>query len=168
MHTRAIHNRKLGRLITVRPLTNGDVDTVVAVFDRMSDASRASRFHAAKPRLTDREAGTLAEVGPNSHVLVAHVAGDPLPAGLARLARDRSDRGTAEIAFEVADCYQRAGIGSLLVSMLLADARAAGIRHVDALVEISNRPALNLLHRILDRATSRFEDGVTCISATLG
>ncbi len=167
MHTRAIHNRKLGELVTVRPLANGDTQVVTAVFDRLSDASRARRFHAAKPRLTDREAATLSQVGPTSHVLVAHVGADPLPAGLARLARDRSDPSTAEIAFEVADCYQRAGIGSLLVSMLLADARAAGIRRVDALVELSNRPALNLLQRILDHATSRFEDGVTCISVML-
>jgi GNAT superfamily N-acetyltransferase len=167
MHTRAIHNRKLGRLVTVRPLANGDTQAVTAVFDRLSDASRARRFHAAKPRLSDREAATLAEVGPNSHVLVAYVGADPLPAGLARLARDRSDPSTAEIAFEVADCYQRAGIGSLLVEMLLADARAAGISHVDALMQISNRAALNLLQRILGHATSRFEDGVTCISATL-
>jgi GNAT superfamily N-acetyltransferase len=167
MHTRAIHNRKLGKLVTVRPLANGDTRAVTAVFDRLSDASRARRFHAAKPRLTDREAATLAEIGPTSHVLVAHVADDPLPAGLARLVRDRSNPSTAEIAFEVADCYQRAGIGSLLVNMLLADARAAGISRVDAFVEISNRPALNLLRRILDRATSRFEDGVTCISAAL-
>ena len=167
MHTRAIHNRKLGTLVTIRPLANGDTQTITALFDRLSAASRASRFHAAKPRLTDREAAVLAEVGPNSHVLVAYVGEDPLPAGIARLARDHSDRRLAEIAFEVADRYQRAGIGSTLVDMLLADARAAGIRHVDALVETSNRPARNLLHRILDRATERFEDGVACISATL-
>jgi predicted N-acetyltransferase YhbS len=167
METRAIHNRKLGKLVTIRPLADGDTRTVAAVFDRLSDPSRARRFHAAKLRLTDREAATLAAVGPNSHVLIAHVGADPLPAGLARLARDRSDPGAAEIAFEVADCYQRAGIGSLLVKMLLADARAAGIRHIDALVEISNRPALTLLHRVLGHATVRFEDGVTCISATL-
>ena len=38
---------------------------------------------------------------------------------------------------------------------------------VDARVEISNRPALTLLQRVLDRATPRFEDGVTCVSAAL-
>jgi ribosomal protein S18 acetylase RimI-like enzyme len=167
MHTRAIHNRKLRKLVTVRPLRNGDVQTIAALFDRLSDASRASRFHGAKPKLNHREVAFLAEVGPNSHVLVAHVGTDPLPAGLARLARDPSDRHTAEIAFEVADCYQRAGLGSLLVNMLLADARAAGISHVDALVKISNRPALKLLHRALDHATLRIEDGATCLSATL-
>lgn len=167
MHTRAIHNRKLGKLVTVRPLANGDTQTIAALFDRLSDASRARRFHASKPRLTDRETAILAEVGPNSHVLVAYVGTDPRPAGLARLARDRSDRRLGEIAFEVADCYQRAGIGSLLVDMLLADARAAGIRRVDALVEMSNRPALNLLRRILNRPTERFEGGVACVSAAL-
>jgi ribosomal protein S18 acetylase RimI-like enzyme len=167
MYTRAIHKRKLSELVSVRPLVNGDTQTIRALFDRLNDTSRAYRFHAAKPRLTDREAAVGAEVGPNSHVLVAYVGTDPRPAGLARLARDRTDPRIAEIAFEVADCYQRAGIGSLLLNMLLADARAAGISHVDALVQISNRPALSLLQRILDHATLRFEDGVTCISAAL-
>jgi ribosomal protein S18 acetylase RimI-like enzyme len=167
MHTRAIHNRTLGKLVTIRPLADGDTETVTAVFDRLSDLSRANRFHGAKPRLTDRETATLAEVGPNSHVLVAYIDTDPLPAGLARLARDRTEPRTAEIAFEVADCYQRAGIGSLLVDLLLADARAAGFSQVDARVEISNRPALQLLRRVLGQATRRFEDGVTCISAAL-
>jgi ribosomal protein S18 acetylase RimI-like enzyme len=167
MHTRAIPNGKLGKLVTVRPLDNGDTQTIRVLFDRLSDASRARRFHGAKPRLNSREAEFLAEVGPNSHVLVAYVGTDPLPAGIARLARDRADDRAAEIAFEVADCYQRAGLGSLLVRLLIEDARAAGISHVDALVEMSNRPALQLLRRVFDHPSVRIEDGATCVSAVL-
>src|SRR5215467_11308980 len=144
MHARAFDHRELG-VVTVRPLVNGDTATVAALFDRLSPASRERRYHAAKPRLTPDELARLSRVGPDSHVLVAHVDGDPLPAGMARLVRDASDRTAGELAFEVADRYHGHGVGSLLVEMLLDDARAAGIRRLDAWVETSNRPALRLL-----------------------
>ena len=167
MHTHAFHNRSLGTIVTVRPLANGDTTTVSALFDRLGPTSRARRYHAAKPRLTSSELTQLAKVGPNSHVLVAYVDGDPLPAGMARLVRDASDRTAGELAFEVADRYQGHGIGKRLVEMLLADARAAGIRRVDAWVQTSNRPALSLLHRIFGRASVRVDGADTLVVATV-
>ena len=138
MHAKAVHNRTLGKVVTVRPLGNGDTATVAALFDRLSPASRERRYHAAKPRLTSDELARLAEVGSDSHVVVAHVDGDPLPAGMARRVRDARDRTSGELAFEVADRYQGHGIGKLLVELLLADARAAGIHRVDAWVQTSS------------------------------
>ena len=167
MYAQAFHNRKLGKVVTVRPLADGDTATVAALFGRLSPASRERRYHAAKPRLTSGELAHLARVGPDSHVLVAHVDGDPLPAGMARLARDASDRTAGELAFEVADRYQGHGIGKLLVELLLADARAAGIRRVDAWVQTSNRAALGLLRRVLDRRTMRVEGAETLVVAAL-
>ena len=167
MHTHAFHNRRLGKIVSVRPLAHGDTATVAALHDRLSPASRERRYHAAKPRLTPGELAHLAQVGPDSHVLVAQVDGDPLPAGMARLVRDASDRTAGELSFEVADRYQGRGIGKLLVEMLLADARAAGIRRVDAWVQTSNRPALGLLRRVLDRTNVRVEGAETLFVATL-
>ena len=88
MHAQAFHNRTLGKVVTVRPLANGDTATVAALFDRLSPASRERRYHAAKPRLTSGELARLAQVGPDSHVVLAPVDRDPLPAGLARLVPD--------------------------------------------------------------------------------
>jgi len=167
MHAQAFHNRSLGKIVTVRPLANGDTGTVASLFDRLSPVSRERRYHAAKPRLTPNELAQLAEVGPESHVLVAHVDGDPLPAGMARLVRDASDRAAGELAFEVADRYHGRGIGKLLVEMLLADARAAGIRRVDAWVQTSNGPALGLLRRVLEQTTVRVEGSETLVAATV-
>ena len=167
MHAHAFHNRRLGKIVTVRPLANGDTATVATLFDRLSPTSRERRYHAVKPRLTSTELAHLAQVGPHSHVLVAYVEGDPLPAGMARLVRDASDRTAGELAFEVADRYQGHGIGKRLVEMLLADARAAGIRRVDAWVQTSNRPALGLLRRVLDPATVRVEGAETLVAATV-
>jgi ribosomal protein S18 acetylase RimI-like enzyme len=55
---------------------------------------------------------------------------------------------SAEVAFEVADDYQRRGIGSALVAELVADARAAGITEINALVARDNSAAVAVLRRV--------------------
>jgi RimJ/RimL family protein N-acetyltransferase len=166
MHTRAARNRKLRRLVTVRPLDDGDTATIAALFGRLSEASRTSRFHGPKPRLTQAELEQLAAVGADRHVLVAHVEGDPLPAAVARVVRDDADRRAGEISFAVADCYQGCGVGTTLLGLLLDDARAAGIVRVNALVQPGNRPALRLLRRVLGGPAMRYEGGELLVSAT--
>ena len=98
------------------------------------------------------------------HVLVAYLEGDPQPVALARLVRDGR---SAEIAFEVADEYHRLGIGSTLTAELLADARAAGITEITALVSSDNSAAVALLRRILDVLDIRFEGPELSIRAAL-
>lgn len=142
--------------VTIRPLRNGDVATVAALFERLGERSRTRRFCGAKPRLSDAELVTLARVDGDHHVLVGFVDGDPAPVGIARIAR--SGEG-AEIAFEVADDYQGRGIGSTLVGELAADARAAGIRELVATVCGDNPPAISLLKRIATSLHVRWSGG---------
>jgi ribosomal protein S18 acetylase RimI-like enzyme len=84
---------------------------------------------------------------------------------MARIVRRTNDRRDGEIAFEVADSYQGYGIGTHLVRLLLTDARAAGITRVDALVQTSNRAALDLLRRVLDAPVFRIEGAETVVAA---
>jgi ribosomal protein S18 acetylase RimI-like enzyme len=144
-HTRVIEP-KHGPTIFVRPLRHGDVRTVMAVFERLSEASRRRRFNGPKPCLTASELRQLASIDGTRHALVAYVDGDSRPVAIARLVREGP---CAEIAFAVADEYQQRGIGSALTAELIADARAAGVREVTALVASDNPAAIALLRRIL-------------------
>src|SRR5215471_16925434 len=92
--------------VTIRPLRNGDRETVEAVFSRLSDESRRRRFGGSKPRLLESDLVLLSRVDGDHHVLVAYAEGDPLPAGMARFVRQGQ---AAEVAFEVADEHQGAG-----------------------------------------------------------
>ena len=74
---------------------------------------------------------------------------------------------SAEIAFEVADEHQRLGIGTALTAELLADARAAGITEVTALVATDNKAAVSLLQRVLGRLDARFEGTELSVRAAL-
>ena len=167
MNARALHNDKLGTFVTVRLLDDGDTGAVAALFERLGPASRERRFHTAKPRLTSSELDFLARVDGNHHVLVAYVDGDPLPAAMARVVRDADDRRAGEIAFEVADVYQRCGIGTQLLEVLLADARAGGIARIDAVVQTTNRAALSLLRRVLRAPDVRVEGAAAVVAATV-
>jgi ribosomal protein S18 acetylase RimI-like enzyme len=144
-HTRVLR-AKHGLEILVRPLRNGDERTVTDVFDRLGDESRRRRFNGSKPSLGEMELRWLAAVDATRHALVAYVAGDPRPVAIARLARIGS---SAEIAFAVADEYHRRGIGVALTAELVADARAARITEITAIVSTENQAAVALLRRVL-------------------
>jgi len=145
VHARVLRPRG-GPTLVVRPLRHGDVRTVASVFERLSERSRRTRFNGPKPRLGTAELARLATVDATHHVLVAHVEGEPRPVAIARLVRSGA---RAEIAFEVVDAYQRRGIGSALAAELVADARAAGVIEVNAVVASDNPAALALLRRIV-------------------
>ena len=144
MHTRVL-KPKYGPTILVRPLRHGDVRTVMAVFERLSEQSRRTRFNGPKPSLSESELRQLATVDRTRHALVAYLEGDPRPVAIARLVRIGH---SAEIAFAVADEHQQRGIGSALAAELIADARAAGITEITALVSSDNPAAVALLRRI--------------------
>jgi ribosomal protein S18 acetylase RimI-like enzyme len=152
-YTRIV-NLAHGRRLVIRPLRNGDVQTVLDVFERLGERSRRARFNGAKPRLRDDELAHLAAIDATRHALVGYLPGDPRPIALARIVRDGA---SAEIAFEVVDEHQGRGIGSVLTAELVGDARAAGVREITALVAADNGAALALLRRILDRLEVRFD-----------
>jgi ribosomal protein S18 acetylase RimI-like enzyme len=163
VHTRIV-KAKRGPMLAVRPLRRGDTATVSAMFERLGERSRRARFNGPKPRLSSADLEQLAAADANHHVLVAYAQGDPRPAAVARLVRHGS---SAEIAFEVADELQHRGIGSALTAELIADARAAGITEVTALVASDNPAALALLRRILNALDIRLEGPELWIRAAL-
>jgi RimJ/RimL family protein N-acetyltransferase len=164
MHAHVVKTGLFGPTLRVTPLQNGDTATVAALFERLGEASRRTRFLGAKTRLTPAELEQLASEDCRRHAVVAYVDGDPLPAGIARLVRDGD---SAEIAFAVADRHQGKRIGTMLALELLADARAAGIGSITATVDSSNRAALKLIRRCTQIISIRAEGGSLSIRAAI-
>ena len=75
------------------------------------------------------------------------------------------DGSSAEIAVAVADDHQQRGIGSALTHELIADARAAGVTEITALVSGDNRAAVALLRRVAGALEIRFEGPALSIRA---
>ena len=145
-------------------MRHGDVRTVMGLFERLGEQSRRARFNGPKRRLSDAELRQLATIDRTRHALVAYVQSDPQPVAIARFVRDGR---SAEIAFAVADEYQQRGIGSALAAELIADARAAGITEITALVSSSNPAAVALLRRIANVLDIRLEGPELSIRAAI-
>lgn len=163
LHARVMQSRYVDGIV-IRPLRDGDAPTIQAVFDRLGAESRRCRFGGAKTVLTSGELELLARVDGRHHVLVAYVAGDARPAGVARLARSGD---TAEVAFEVADEHHGLGIGTALATTLAADARAAGIVELHATLACDNARALSLLHHSSRRLRASWRGGERHVVAAL-
>jgi len=140
----------------LRPLRNGDSTTVAALFARLGEESRRSRFGGAKTRLSERDLVELARVDATHHVLVAHLDGDPEPAGIARLVREGD---SAEVACAVADACQNRGVGHALLLELTALARAAGILELRATICGDNPRAVSLATRLARVRRRRWQGG---------
>ena len=135
--------------ITVRPLRNGETDAVQAVFERLGPRSRLSRFGGAKNVLTACDLSQLARVDDRHHVLLALLDCEPI--GIARLVRDGP---AAEVAIEVADEWQGRRVGTLLMTRLAEDARAAGIERLHAFVDADNLRSRALMRRAAVRVST--------------
>lgn len=140
----------------MRPLRHGDTATVQAVFDALGPESRRLRFGQAKRDLTEDELDQLARADATHHVLVAWLAGRPV--GIARLARDGVGSAAGEIACAVADSRQGRGIGTALMRALMADAAAAGLTHVRALISPGSS-SLSVLAKAATIVARRFAAG---------
>jgi L-amino acid N-acyltransferase YncA len=138
--------------ITITPLRDGDTQTVEAVFERLSARARRRRF--GKSELQPSELALHASVGEERHVLVARAG--RLAVALAHLVRD-DDRISAEVAVAVADEWRGVGIGTAITQRLAADAAAAGITRVHALIGAENRASLALIRATTSIVSSRFE-----------
>ncbi len=156
-------------LVEVGRLRSGDRAAVTEVFDGLSEQSRRTRFHGAKPRLREAEVDALVDVGRSGREAVAAtdlVTGKVV--GLARFVRDERDPLVAEVAFEVVDDCQASGLGRRLVTELREVAVRQGIERFRAAVVAGNEPALALLRRMGRVVESAYVDGAYELVVDLG
>jgi len=134
-----------GRVAAIRPLQHGERGPLLAVFDKMSSASRARRYLTGMVRLPSTAIQSLTDVDGHRHMAwVASMHGEPV--GIARCVRD--DAGVADVAVEVVDDHHGLGIASALVDAVTTVAAARGVRRVRATLTPENEPSRRLVTRI--------------------
>lgn len=111
----------------LRPLSQGDTDTVHRIFAGMSAESRRMRFLAPLPRLSEQALTRLADVDHDGHGCWVATVGDA-PVGLGRYVRLPREPRIAEVALEVIDELQGRGLGTLLLAAVAVAAADTGIR----------------------------------------
>ena len=135
------------RLLVRAPEPNDDL--AGAVQSQTSPQSFFYRFLRPKHYLTDIEVASFVDCDFVSQVGLVGLVRNNLRMAIVAGARywiTRPDE--AEIAFIVADAYQKQGIGTAMLKHLCSIARQAGLKHLYALVIPDNEGAPRLLSKL--------------------
>ena len=135
-----------GPRISLRQVGADDRAGMAALFDRLSPESRHRRFLSPKRELTPRELTYFTDIDHLNHEAVAAVdLRDGSIVGVARYVQYADRAGVAEVAIEVADAFQRIGIGTALAGLTIQYAHANGLTLLTATTLWENRAARGLL-----------------------
>jgi GNAT superfamily N-acetyltransferase len=158
-----------GTPVRIRLVRPSDKEVLRAGFERLSPASRYTRFLAPKTRLTDDELRYLCELDHESHLAIGAVLAhdDSVGLGVARFVRLPDNPGTAEAAIAVADEVQHQGLGKLLFMRLAAAAAERGIERFRCEVLASNTGMTALLEQISPERTVEVGAGILSIEIAL-
>jgi RimJ/RimL family protein N-acetyltransferase len=137
-----------GTQITLRPMGPEDRDRLAGLFARLGPESRRSRFFLPKHELSPRELTFFTDIDHFHHEAIAAInQRDGSLVGVARYVGVTDRAGVAEVAIEVADTFQRRGIGTALASLTIHRARVNGLTLLSATTLWENRAARGLLQR---------------------
>jgi RimJ/RimL family protein N-acetyltransferase len=135
---------------------------------RLSERSIYLRFFAAKPELSDREAGYFTNVdGINRFALVAVDPERPQEIiGVVSFDREGTS-GRAEYAAEVEDRWQGRGLGLALTRRLIEAALKRDVRSFTGIILPENTSMLHLLRNLGLPERLRYEDGTDYVEIDL-
>jgi acetyltransferase len=137
-----------GRRVTLEPVQPVDSAGERAFVNALSQASRYRRFHFGLRELSPEQARAMTEIDQHHHV--AFVA---RPLGATAIVADaryvmRADSADAEFAIAIADAWQGAGLGRLLLTRLTAHAREHGVDRLFGDVLWGNAPMIQLARQL--------------------
>ena len=146
-----------GSRVRLRQGHSSDRHLLLRGFERLSPESRYRRFLVAMRELSEDKVRYLTEIDHHDHeaiIALDEKTGDGI--GVARYVRDPQRPDVAEVAVTVIDDWQGRGLGTLLLEVLGARARAEGITIFTALMLATNQEMMDVLEglgpvRIVDR-----------------
>jgi GNAT superfamily N-acetyltransferase len=153
--------------VSIRPLESGDRDCLMLIFTRLGPQSRVQRFLAPRPVISERDLSGLVDVDGWHRAGVIAFAGSPAaPVGAAHYVRT-DDPELAETAIEVAEHWQRRGIGRLLIAELRRHALTAGICRFEWFAFGSHLAVATLARDLGDQRRAHVGGGVVKCSAAI-
>jgi GNAT superfamily N-acetyltransferase len=143
-----------GQSVTIRPIHPNDAPLLVTMYHRLSKRTRRLRFHSYTGNLPKeriwREAIALSDLDPARQAALVAVHQDDRGeriAAVARFARAQAEDIEAEAAIVVRDDFQRMGLGSHMLTLLVPMARAMGIEKFSAWVMSENMHMLHIIQK---------------------
>lgn len=157
-----------GRKVRIRHICPTDAALLVDLFHHLSPETRRFRFFTALPDLPDdilwREARRYADF--NEQKQAAFIAlvdeeGKEHAIGVVRLVLDKHDPDTAEFAIVLRDDYQREGLGTIMLDLLIQLALVRGIKRLRGISLADNEGVHRLIQRCGFPVSSHTSHGET-------
>lgn len=143
-----------GRPWLLRPIRPEDAEPLQEFVRGLSDESRYMRFVSMLRELTPHMLARYTRIDYHRELALVATINEPNPVhrghpreriiGFAHYLRNADGRG-AEYALVIGDEWQRCGIGSQLMRMLIEAAQEQRLTYIDGLVLGANRPMLGLM-----------------------
>jgi RimJ/RimL family protein N-acetyltransferase len=143
-------------VVRLRPIRPDDAAALTALHDRLSPETVYQRFFTVMRHLSPDWARILADVDQDRRAAIVGESSDGQLVGVARYGWDEESN-DAEIALVVQDAWQDRGLGTILLTVLLAHAASRGIARFRAYVLADNHRMLRLI-RELGQVTERTLD----------
>jgi RimJ/RimL family protein N-acetyltransferase len=157
-----------GTSVAYHAIAPDNASALQRFYHRLSERSSYLRFFAAKPELSDREAGYFTNVdGINRFALVAVDPERPQEIiGVVSFDREGTS-GRAEYAAEVEDRWQGRGLGLALTRRLIEAALKRDVRSFTGIILPENTSMLHLLRNLGLPERLRYEDGTDYVEIDL-
>jgi GNAT superfamily N-acetyltransferase len=157
---------RTGQTVELRPMDAADAAALVDFHHRLSPETTYLRFFNLHPELSEREVHRFTHVDHDDRDAIVATVDDQIVA-VGRYDR-RPGETEAEVAFVVADAWQRRGIGSVLLARLTALARRRGLERLTAETLAVNRPMLEVFRASRLPMATTLRDGVVHVALELG
>jgi ribosomal protein S18 acetylase RimI-like enzyme len=162
---RSAKHRRTARL-RVRTLEPSDIVRIAALYNGLSPRSRFLRFMSPIQTISIVGLEHLANIDHDDHEAIGAFDRGELVAS-AHWFRSEHRRGRADIALEVADRYQRRGVGSRLLTLLRRRARSHDIAEFGATLAAENTGAIALLRATGWPVVSTFDGAALTVTMAI-
>ena len=152
--------------ILIREAGFEDAEGLQRMFSRCSQETIYLRFHLPLASVSERLIALLVGRTEGSGLALVAVCGNEIFGHAVYVSDEESDH-EAEFAIVVEDEQQARGLGTLLLSEIIEEARRAGIETITGIVLANNRRILSLTRRVLPGRTCSFRSGICVIRAPL-
>jgi len=153
----------------VRPIRADDEPLMREMFYEFSEQTVYLRYHASIKAMPHNKLQVFCNVDYDTEMALIVLVGSPGNEQVVGVGRYMTDaaKESAEVAFTVADQYQRKGVGTYLFERLVEIARSKGIRAFHAYVLVENAGMLKIFHRSGLNIETAKEGDVVRVSMTL-
>jgi len=166
----AYETLKDGSTVVVRAIRPDDTATLLKGIELFSEDSLYKRFHGAKSRFTDQELKFYTDIDYLHHVALLAVlknSGQAIGGGRFIVYDTSLSPSSAELAFAVADSFQRLGVATALFKHLIRIAREVDVKIFEADVLRENSAMIRMFEKSGLPVAKSHQDRNVRVSMTL-